>query len=100
MDPILNIPQEIPQILGLTDSEKKILAVIAKFGLGTSTISRRTGISRTSLLYILNKLYERRLVFPIIYSKTMKHWRSDLRRALRQLNLYSKHKSLGTSKYG
>ncbi len=69
------------ELLNLKPSEKKILLAISKMALSIAQISRKTGISHSSLQYMVKKLHEKSLVKPIEERKR-KYWKSNVSKIL------------------
>lgn len=69
------------ELLSLKPSEKKIILAISKMGKSIAQMSHLTGISHSSLQYMIKKLAEKSLVKPIEVGKR-KFWRSNVPRIL------------------
>ncbi len=69
------------KLLGLKPSEKKIVVAVSKMGKTVSQISRHTGIPRTSILYILKGLADKKYVRLLEIGKG-KFWRSNIPKIL------------------
>ncbi len=82
-----NTPSSIDEldILAITPSEEKILAAISVQARSITDIANLTRVARTSLLYILTKLYQRGLVERHQKGKRM-FWKSSFHKTLEQLS--------------
>jgi sugar-specific transcriptional regulator TrmB len=69
------------EVLGLNPSQKKIILVVSKMGRSVAQIVRLTEISRSSVVYMLQKLHEKSFVFPVTVGKK-KFWRSNIPKVL------------------
>jgi hypothetical protein len=65
------------ELLGLKNSEKKIILCISKMGKTLGMISRQTGIAYSSLQYMIKKLEKKSYVFPVVDQKHI-FWRSNI----------------------
>jgi DNA-binding MarR family transcriptional regulator len=73
------------EILGLNESEIKIMNIIHKTSKSAATISRLTKIPKTSINYSLKKLYRRKLIKPVRRDKRLR-WISDILRIIRAIS--------------
>lgn len=65
------------ELLSLKPNEKQIIAATSKIGLSISQISRKTGISHSSLQYTVKRLHEKSLLQAVKVGKR-KFWRSNI----------------------
>lgn len=93
MNPDYNSRFDELELLNLKSSEKKIILAISKMGRSIAQISRETKISQSSLQYMIKKLFEKSLVFPVKVGKR-KFWRSNIPKILLYLkNIQTMKKS-------
>jgi hypothetical protein len=72
-------------ILGLSESERKILIAAWNIAKSLSNVSRLSGVPAGSLPYMLKKLEKRHLVRRFEPMGKAPYWRSDVPRAVRSL---------------
>ena len=80
----------ILNILGLNSTEKKILRAISTYSFSITDIASKTGLPRTSLLYILKKLEKRSLAIKIRDNKRFT-WKSNVIKSIRQVQHATTH---------